>query len=68
MKKSTCKLLIGIGILLFLIGLFSWFFFFSAIILFLIAWTKWNSEDEHINLRRRTKVNVHINGKMKDLK
>ena len=85
MKKSTCKILIGIGVLIVLIGFvplgvnlsdgnmedgiaFFVIFCIPAIILFLIAWTKWNSEEEHVNLRRRAKVNVHVEGKMKDLK
>ncbi len=95
MKRSTCKVLLWLGIIWLVIvliinligiiiayniskeasiGISLWLFLLTfllyglpGIILIIIAIAKWNSEKEK-SLKDKTKVSVHIKGKMKDLK
>ncbi|MFA5175931.1 MAG: hypothetical protein WC413_01560 [Candidatus Nanoarchaeia archaeon] len=64
MKRSTCKLLIGIGIILPIISLP---LFVISLFLFVIAIAKWNSETEFKSLKQRAKVHIHTKAKYKDL-
>lgn len=79
MQRSTCKLLMFIGIfILILTILFNLPFIPLLIItgtLIIIALTKWNSEEEHKDLRdaqikalNKGKVNVELKGKMRKLR
>ena len=39
-----------------------------SIILFIIAISKWNSEREFKNLKQRARINIHMKGRLKDLR
>jgi len=53
MKRSTCKMLIGVGIILAIVAFLTgkstggvFIFSVPSLVLFIIALTKWNSEKE----------------------
>jgi len=96
MKKSTCKVLIGIGVIVLLLffvlpifmiatssrndsihymALNMLFYSIVGFILIIVGWAKWNSEEEHKEVKeaqlqalRKGKVNVELKGKMRKLK